>query len=119
MIDSYRLSDLPAVAKLFVALFTSLMLCVCFWAGWLSTVEKGGHDKNNLPAYLQSDSASSAHASEQESGEEHEDEHGDLRHNLGLAHTHINGQTLLFLAIGLVFLFTSVSPGRKKTVYWV
>ena len=28
MIDSIRLSNLPGYAKLFVALFTSLMLCV-------------------------------------------------------------------------------------------
>ena len=37
-----------------------------------------------------------------------------LRHNVGLAHTHINGQTLLFFALGLVFLFTSVKPKMKK-----
>jgi hypothetical protein len=37
-----------------------------------------------------------------------------LRHNVGLAHTHINGQTLLFFALGLVFLFTSVKPKKKK-----
>jgi hypothetical protein len=42
-----------------------------------------------------------------------------LRHNIGLAHTHINGQTLLYFAIGLVFLFTSVLPRTKKIVYWI
>lgn len=51
--------------------------------------------------------------------EEYEGPHGHLRHNVGLAHTHINGQTLLFFAIGLVFLFTSAAPKIKKTVYWV
>jgi hypothetical protein len=38
---------------------------------------------------------------------------------LGLAHTHVNGQTLLFFAIGVVFLFTSVAPTTKKIIYWV
>jgi hypothetical protein len=44
----------------------------------------------------------------EEDGGEH------LRHNAGLAHTHINGQTLLFFAMGFVFLFTSVSARLKK-----
>lgn len=37
--------------------------------------------------------------------------------DLGLAHTHINGQTLLFFALGLVFLFSSATPKLKKIVY--
>lgn len=114
MIDSIRLSNLPGYAKLFVALFTSLMLCVCLWAAWLYTIEKGGIDEGNLPAYLQSDTPTTADTENHEQNEEH----GDLRHNLGLAHTHINGQTLLFFAIGLVFLFTSGKPKIKKTVFW-
>lgn len=36
-----------------------------------------------------------------------------------MAHTHINGQTLLFFAIGLVFLFTSVSPTTKRVIFWL
>lgn len=39
--------------------------------------------------------------------------------DLGLAHTHINGQTLLFFAIGLIFLFSSSTPKTKKIVYWI
>jgi len=42
-----------------------------------------------------------------------------LRHNLGLAHVHVNGQTLLFFALGAVFLFTSVKPRTKKVVLWI
>lgn len=49
-------------------------------------------------------------------GDEMENEYHE---NVGLAHTHINGQTLLFFAIGLVFLFTSASACLKKTVYWL
>ena len=41
-----------------------------------------------------------------------------LSHNLGLAHVHVNGQTLLLFALGLVFLFSSASSGTKKVVYW-
>ena len=43
----------------------------------------------------------------------------DLRENVGLAHTHINGQTLLFFALGLVFLFTGAPAKTKKIVYWI
>jgi hypothetical protein len=46
--------------------------------------------------------------------DEKESEHEQLRHNVGLAHTHINGQTLLFFALGFVFLFTSIKPKMKK-----
>lgn len=42
-----------------------------------------------------------------------------LRHNVGLAHTHINGQTLLFFVLGFIFLFTSAKPKIKKTVFWI
>lgn len=49
-------------------------------------------------------------------GDEMENEYHE---NVGLAHTHINGQTLLFFAIGLVFLFTSASACLKKTTYWL
>jgi hypothetical protein len=38
-------------------------------------------------------------------------------HNLGLAHTHINGQTLLFFAMGLLYLFSSATPKNKKTIF--
>jgi len=42
-----------------------------------------------------------------------------LRKNVGLAHTHINGQTLLFFVLGLIFLFTSIKPKIKKIALWV
>jgi hypothetical protein len=47
------------------------------------------------------------------------DSESRLRHNLGLAHTHVNGQTLLFFALGAVFLFTSVKPKTKKIILWL
>jgi hypothetical protein len=43
----------------------------------------------------------------------------DPDEDLGLAHTHVNGQTLLFFAIGLIFLFSSATPRAKKIVYWI
>jgi hypothetical protein len=39
--------------------------------------------------------------------------------DLGLAHTHINGQTLLFFALGLAFLFSSATAKVKKIIYWL
>ncbi len=161
MFTDTRLSDLPGYAKLFVAVFTALMLCVCFWAAALYTVDKGVVDPNNLPAYLQAvadkniphhtDTTSEAFDTlpvmapvwdstlkgqemplDSISAEslrvvgmaketvfvdtEHESK---LRENLGLAHTHINGQTLLYFAFGFIFLFTSATASRKKLVYWV
>ncbi len=43
----------------------------------------------------------------------------DPDEDLGLAHTHINGQALLFFALGFIFLFSSATPKFKKTIYWV
>jgi len=42
-----------------------------------------------------------------------------LKHNVKLAHTHINGLSLLYFALGVVFLFTNVPRKIKKTVYIV
>ena len=116
MFASFRLSQLPGYGKLFVALFTILMLCVCLWAMWIYYLEKGQPDPDNLPAYLS-----------QEAGEQPEvrgktdlddDTHETtFRHNLGLAHTHINGQTLLFFALGFVYLFTSRTARNKKVLF--
>jgi hypothetical protein len=171
MIEQKRLSQLSPVGKLFVALFTTLMLGVCLWAVWIYTAERGGIDPDRLPAYLTdeteetveaeieaiaADSESvlapvwdSAHHGEEDpfdsteidsmmvrAGYEAEDyepgpdieevEYGEgegaedlLKHNLGLAHVHINGQTLLFFALGAVFLFTSVSMKLKKIILWL
>lgn len=68
-------------------------------------------------------------ATESDSTRLPEDDYGEVsesgghespfRENLGLAHTHINGQTLLYFVMGFFFLFTSVSPKLKKTLYWV
>ncbi len=171
MLEQKQLSQFSPTGKLFVALFTTLMLAVCLWAVWIYTVERGGIDEDHLPAYLidQSEEAVESeiegiaadnesvlapvwdmeHAGEEdpfdssdidsmmvragyeaddyESGVEAEaDERYDaeadethLEHNLGLAHMHINGQTLLFFALGAIFLFTSISARVKKIVLWL
>jgi len=168
--EAYRLANLPSYAKLFVAIFTTLMLCVCFWAMWIYYERDGRVDEDRIPAYSrQSDTGdvdlrqvpmqtqeelseiagdslavhspvwdtqlagrenkidsadimrmarqAIAEAREQDgdNGEEHE---SLLSQNLGLAHVHVNGQTLLLFAMGLVFLFSSASPRIKKIVYW-
>lgn len=167
-----KLPSFSPIAKLFVGLFTTLMLLVCLWAVWIYTVSKGEVDEDNLPAYLQpnaqdnlspedeidaiaSDTETvlapvwdSSHAGEperldsadidsmEELAEANEDEVSDstallgrsnepqtegesrLRHNLGLAHTHVNGQTLLFFALGAMFLFTSVKWKTKRIILW-
>ncbi|MEW6411128.1 MAG: hypothetical protein AB1483_01495 [Candidatus Zixiibacteriota bacterium] len=172
MIQNIRLSELPPYGKLFVGLFTTLMLFVCLWAMAIFYVEKGlvtvdeyelssgGYDtlpaeaadgnmaldiegiladsaselapdwdSNLLEEQVEYDSAELADSFEKYDAqavpydqaleiEEYPgpDDVDHIGHNLGLAHTHINGQTLLFFALGLVFIFTSVKPRVKKTV---
>ncbi len=110
MKDLDRINKFPPAARLFAFVFTTLMLLVCLWAVWIYTVEKGEVDRDNLPAYMADNGAASAGSSDGESK--------DLRRNLGLAHTHVNGQTLLFFALGLLFLFTSVGLKTKKRILW-
>ena len=163
--DSYRLWMLPRYAKVFVGIFTTLILCVCFWAGWIFYLENGRVDESNLPSHIVDQPSITGETSELETepeedieeiltdssavmapiwdetnrGEEQrldsaamvlkmkeqekQDESQDreavrppLRENVGLAHTHINGQSLLFFAIGLIFLFTSVSSKIKTAM---
>ena len=158
MSDLRPLSSFPPMAKLFVGLFTTLMLCVCFWAVWIYTVEKGEVDADDSVTELNADDEIDALASDSstvlapiwdsghagegiplDSGEidtmeefadlakgydgvgndqEYQEAESRLRHNLGLAHVHVNGQTLLFFALGAVFLFTSVKPRVKKIILW-
>ncbi len=42
-----------------------------------------------------------------------------LGHNLGIARIHFQGETLLFFALGAVFLFTSVSARFKRIILWL
>jgi hypothetical protein len=108
---NYKLQNLPPYGKLFVGITTTLMLCVVLWAMIIFYVDKGLVDDGTKPMYMQDDTEQI-----QESYEEHEGE-SQLRHNAGLAHTHINGQTLLFFVLGFLFLFTSTKDKIKKYVY--
>jgi hypothetical protein len=176
--EQFRLQNLPPYAKLFVALFTTLMLFVVGWAMLIFYVDKGMVKEGSRPDYyeqwgrqsntgavsdseeqaidedvdaiaqdseavlapiwdsavagqaLKVDTATmkSAFADRERQMQQEEDEpdtggvdttYAQLRRNVGLAHTHINGQTLLFFALGLIFLFTSVPPKRKKLMLWI
>lgn len=117
--DSIHLSHLPGIARLFVGIVTTLMMLVVLWAVWISTIEKGGINRENLPDYLseqqKQDLREDTPLDRKYSNEEQS--HSNLRHNLGLAHVHINGQTLLFFSLGLIFLFTSASIKIKKLLF--
>ena len=119
MFESLKISNLPPFAKLFVGLFTTLMLCVCAWTILILYVQEGMISEEEVPAYV-TEPYGEAEPAE---GPEDETENGlsseQFEHNVKLAHTHINGQTLLFFAIGLVFLFTSVKPKIKIATLWV
>jgi len=183
MLDKFRLNNLPGYGKLFVGLFTTLMLVMAGWAAFLVYFEKViAMDENYNEVYngeawngdeAVADDSEIQDAARQEDAEllaedseavlapiwdstyagreVHADsvsnvehfrdrdkemavegetpmddndevelyEEGDFEENVKLAHTHVNGQTLLFFAIGLVFLFTTVSAGLKKTIYWI
>ncbi|MFQ6008946.1 MAG: hypothetical protein ACE5K8_08365 [Candidatus Zixiibacteriota bacterium] len=165
MINKIHLSYLPLFAKVFVGIFTTLMLLVCAWAVTIYYVEKIIPSEDELSAYK---SYGESPEGEQELAEDVElfaedssvvlapiwdsdfagrelpldslarsdslrrlffemlDKHNEeaereskLRENIGLAHTHINGQTLLFFAMGFVFLFTSATPRKKKVALWL
>lgn len=163
-LEAFRLANLPPYAKLFVAIFTALMLCVCFWAIWIYYEREGKISAEEIPAYSQQeenggisqvqeelnviaedtlavyapvwdtqvagreqpiDSADIMRMARQAIAEARdeaidagEEDKSGLSHNLGLAHVHVNGQSLLFFAIGLIFLFSSASAGMKMIVYW-
>lgn len=122
-----RIQDLPAPAKTFVGLFCALMLCVVGWAVWIYVVENQretvsrtnqSSQATNSGLQTQAEPPTVAKSPEQlQAGELQRLRR--LKHNVALAHTHINGQTLLFFATGLVFLFTSVPAKIKKIVFWV
>ena len=121
MIDNFQIQTLPSYAKLFVGLFTTLMLCVCAWAMLILYVENGMVSESEVPGYVTQPygSSDSSKVEEQKPELTPEQKQRRFKHNVKLAHTHINGQTLLFFAIGLVFLFTSVKPKPKKILFWV
>ncbi len=116
--NNFQISTLPPFAKLFVGIFATLMILICVWAVIIYYVETGVVDIGNLPEYMKSDSAIKD-IPESDLSVNKKSEIPDFRENVGLAHTHINGQTLLFFAIGLVFLFTSAPAKTKKTIFWL
>lgn len=135
-LDSLHISTLPGYARWFVGIVTSLMLLVTLWVMFIYIAEKGEIDTSNLPAYLsdQQEARIKEHQAKNEPDNLSERSNADndltgndriydpdgkshWRRNLGMAHTHINGQTLLFFALGSLFLFTSVPARRKRLVF--
>ena len=135
-LESLHISTLPGYARWFVGLVTSLMLMVTLWVMFIYIAEEGRVDTSNLPAYLSAEQEARIKGNqtknEPDDLSERSDTSNDMtgepriydaegkshwRRNLGMAHTHINGQTLLFFALGSLFLFTSVPPKRKRLVY--
>lgn len=113
MLERYQLSYLPPYARLFVALVTSLMVLICLWAMFILYVEKG-----MIISDASNDTERQTHHDvEQQALQAEPEEFGQrLRRNVGLAHVHINGQTLLFAVMGMMFLLTSVSSKNKSRI---
>ncbi len=108
-----KLQNLPPYGKLFVGITTTLMLCVVLWSMIIFYVDQGIMGDNDKPLYMQDKTEQVQESLLNNNGE------SQLRHNVGLAHTHINGQTLLYFVIGFIFLFTSTKDKIKKYVYWI
>lgn len=118
MLETIRISNLPSYAKLFIGLFVTLMLCVCSWAMLILYVDKGMVSESEIPPYV-SDPYGQPDTAASSSIEDESEEVTDFEHNVKLAHTHINGQSLLFFAIGLIFLFSSAKPQIKNFLFWI
>ena len=52
MFESIKISNLPPYAKLFVGLFTTLMLAVCAWTILILYVQEGMISEEDVPAYV-------------------------------------------------------------------
>ena len=50
--NNIKLQNLPTYAKLFVGMFTTLMLFICLWAIFLLYVDKGKVSEGTVPPYL-------------------------------------------------------------------
>lgn len=142
MFNDFNLTKLPPYGKLFVGIFTSLMLAVFLWAATLATVESGvfGDEKSeeydyqaDMETILSDDQAVTApdwsDSGEQEpideSNAEEFKEPGEesawetFEDNLKLSHVHLNGHTALFFGLGGIFLFSTVAPRTKKLSLWI
>jgi hypothetical protein len=147
MWEKSNLTMLPAHGKLFVGLFTALMVAVFLWAGTLATLESGifGDDEDEKAAVedydyqadmdtIQADSLAVTAPDWSDSGQEepiNEDDLGGFSEtpekttwqkfedNLKLSHVHLNGHTALYFALGAIFFFSTATPSRKKLAYWI
>ncbi len=120
MFEDIHLANFPTSVKLFIGIFTTLMLCVCLWAILIFYVEQGAVTDEHPPTYLQQrEDSNNSNTTPNDIVEFENEEETDFRYNVDLAHTHINGQTLLFFTMGLIFLFTSTPDKVKKNVLWI
>lgn len=154
------LSSFPPITRLFVGLFTTLVLLGCLWAGWLFVVEWSDVGDADLSYPLTSEDEIDAiaadtaaalapiwdtnHAGEPEpvdsgvidtmeefsdlvqgyDGVGNDDEYQEpldylIRRNLDQALVQLSIQTLLFIALGTIFLLVSMRSWLKKFLLWV
>ena len=142
MFNDFNLTKLPPCGKLFVGLFTFLMLAVFIWAGTLATIESGlfGEEESeeydyraDMETILNDEEAVTppnwADSGEQEpidetNVDEFRQEPGQssweiFEENLKLSHVHLNGHTALFFGLGAIFFFSTVPHRTKKLIYWI
>lgn len=137
----FRIHELPPYGKTFVGLFCILVLIVLVWMTMLGLLHAGliGYHYEDCPttntlkmeAMLATQEAT-VDPLWDDSGEVlvnndplFQEKAGHLsnwhifRDNLEWAIEHAGTQTLLFFALGLVFMFTTYSDKAKKRMYWI
>ncbi len=130
-----RLSQLPPYAKFAVAIYMFLIACVLVIAMILGAYHGGfigsSKSKENNDSVEQVTEAGDSEYDDEESGDDSDGievigAEGDTKpsnviqtpwfqyDNFKLGHAHINGQSLVFFTVVLLFVFTGASSGSKK-----
>jgi hypothetical protein len=136
-----RVSDLPPYGKLFVGLFCILVLIVLVWMTVLGLLHAGivGYHYEDCPTdntlkmeAMLATQTPTVEALWDDSGKVIDIDdplfHGQpghlsnwhiFRDNLEWAIGHAGTQTMLFFALGLIFMFTNYSDKARKRMYWL
>ena len=119
MAELDHLTRFPPIAKLFIFMFTTLIVLVCLWAVWIYTMDRGKSVRAPLTECPTDVSGPPRRTGAGDLTGTAAESRMELNKNLARAQAHINGQILLFFALGAVFLFTSAGLKVKKVVLWL
>lgn len=145
MFNDFNLAKLPPYGKTFVGLFACLVMVVIVWMMIVDLMEWEvlGEKAETFEEYdiaadmetIMADDRAVTPPVWSDSGQQEPIEPSDIERfkeaaepgmsflsrfeeNAGRALKHVSVRTLLYFAIGLMFMFTTVSPKAKKLFYW-